>query len=135
VWRLWWPSTTFQGSVGLVSGAPPRQDDAYGHWISHLKPTTFSFLFYFYFLFSPRFLSWPLKFSKNLFNLFFFLIWSLFFLISICFISDDFLNWNFYLVSSPLNFFICEIWTPIFWFFFNLRSFFKLNIFLNWISF
>ena len=76
----------------------------------------FSFLFYF--LFSHRFLSWPLKFSKNLFNLFFFLIWSLFFFISICFISDDFLNWNFYLVSSPLNFFICEIWTPIFWIFF-----------------
>jgi hypothetical protein len=94
------------------------------------------FFYFFYFLFSPRFLSWPLKFSKNLFNLFFFFNLVPFFFISICFISDDFLNWNFYLVSSPLNFFICEIWTPIFWiFFFNLRSFFKLNIFLNWISF
>jgi hypothetical protein len=88
------------------------------------------FFYFFYFLFSPRFLSWPLKFSKNLFNLFFFFNLAPLFFISICFISDDFLNWNFYLVSSPLNFFICEIWIPIFWFFFLIW-----DHFLNWISF
>ena len=89
--------------------------------------------FFFYFLFSPRFLSWPLKFSKNLFNLFFFNLVPLFFFYL-------FYWWFFKLKLLfgfiPLKLFHMWNLNPyLLNFFFNLRSFFKLNIFLNWISF
>lgn len=94
----------------------------------------FSFLFYF--LFSHRFLSWPLKFSKNLFNLFFFFNLVPLFFYFYLFYFRWFFKLKLLFGFIPLKLFHMWNLNPyLLNFFFNLRSFFKLNIFLNWISF
>jgi len=75
--RFWRPKMASLDIVGIISMNPPSQGGAFSLLTFNLTPTTTFFLFISLLL---DFHIWPSKFSNNP-NLFFFHIWSLFFLL------------------------------------------------------